>query len=137
MANRIKNETINANNPVASANANPKIAYANSCPLRAGFLATPVIRDPKTVPIPVPAPISPAAAAPAPISLPAPRIAAPTLMASVATPRDWVRAILEAVLRSMVWLMRRPELRVAGWNRVIEVAGPVVGRTVSYCFAGM
>jgi hypothetical protein len=30
--------------------------------------------------------------------------------------------------------MRRPELRAAGWNREIEVVGPVVG-TVSYCFA--
>lgn len=134
MANRIKNDTINANNPVASANANPKIAYANSWPLSEGFLATPVIRAPKTVPIPAPAPMSPAAAAPAPMSLPAPRMAAPMVTVSVATPRDWPRAMLEAVLRSIARLMRRPELRLAGWNREIEVVGPVVAGTVSYCF---
>jgi hypothetical protein len=34
--------------------------------------------------------------------------------------------MLEAVLRSMAWLMRRPELRVEGWNREIEVFGPVL-----------
>lgn len=86
------------------------------------------------MPIPVPAPMSPAAAAPAPMSLPAPKMAAPTVMVSVTTPRDWPRAMLEAVLRSMVRLMRRPELRAAGWNREIEVVGPVVGGTVSCCF---
>ena len=78
--------------------------------------------------------MSPAAAAPAPMSLPAPRTAAPTVMVSVTMPRDWPRAMLEAVLRSIARLMRRPELRVAGWNREIEVVGPVVGGTVSYCF---
>ena len=31
--------------------------------------------------------------------------------------------------------MRRPELRVAGGNREIEVVGPVVGGTVNHCFA--
>ena len=124
IANRIKKETINANNPVASAKAKPKIAYENNWPLSAGFRATPVIREPKTVPMPVPAPMSPAAAAPAPISLPAPMMAAPTVMVSVTTPRDWPRAMLEAVLRSMARLMMRPELRVAGWNREIEVDGP-------------
>jgi len=77
------------------------------------------------VPIPVPAPMSPAAATPAPMSLPAPRMAAPT--ATSATPRDWPRVMFMAVLRSMVRLKSRPELRVAGWNREIEVLGPVVG----------
>jgi hypothetical protein len=62
-------------------------------------------------------------------------MAAPTVMVSVTMPRDWPRAMLEAVLRSIARLMRRPELRVAGWNREIEVVGPVVGGTVSYCFA--
>jgi len=126
IANRIKNETINANNPVASANANPNIAYANNCPLSAGFLATPVIRAPKTVPIPVPAPMSPAAAAPAPMSLPAPRMATPTETVSVTMPRDWPRVMFVAVLRIMARLMRRPELRGAGWNREMEVVGPDV-----------
>ena len=126
IANRIKNDTIKANSPVASANANPKIAYPNNCPVSDGFRATPLIKAPKTVPMPVPAPMSPAAAAPAPISLPAPRMAAPIVMVSVATPRDWLRAMTETALRSMALLlfMRRPELRVAGWNRVIELVGP-------------
>ena len=126
IANRIKKETISANNPVASAIANPKIAYVNNCPLSAGFRATPVIRDPKIVPIPVPAPMSPAAAVPPPMSLPAPKMAAPTVMVSVTTPRDWPRAMLETALRSKARLVRRPELWVEGWNREIEVIGPVM-----------
>lgn len=76
--------------------------------------------------------MSPIAAAPAPMSLPAPRTAAPMLMVSVTMPRDWPRVMLEAVLRSMARLMRRPELRVAGWNREIDFDGPVVARVVSY-----
>ena len=52
---------------MASAKANPKIAYENSCPLREGFLATPNIRAPKTTPIPTPAPINPVVANPVPI----------------------------------------------------------------------
>jgi len=69
--------------------------------------------------------MSPAAAAPAPISLPAPRMAAPTVMVSVTTPRDCPRAMLEAVLRRRVRLIRRPEVRELGWNREIEVVGPM------------
>ena len=53
--------------PVASANAKPKIAYANNCPLNEGFLATPIINAPKTTPIPTPAPIKPVVAKPVPI----------------------------------------------------------------------
>ena len=49
-------------NPVASANANPKIAYENNWPLSEGFLATPNIKAPNTTPIPIPAPIKPAVA---------------------------------------------------------------------------
>jgi hypothetical protein len=64
-----KNAIINANNPVASEKANPKIAYANNCPLNEGFLDTPIIRAPKTVPIPIPAPIKPVVAKPVPIIL--------------------------------------------------------------------
>ena len=64
-----KNAIIRANNPVASANANPKIAYENSCPLNEGFLATPSIRAPNTTPIPTPAPIKPVVAKPVPIIL--------------------------------------------------------------------
>lgn len=69
MVKRIKNDTINANNPVASAKANPRIAYEKSCPRRAGLRATPVMRLPNTVPIPAPAPMSPEAATPAPITI--------------------------------------------------------------------
>lgn len=54
-------------NPVASANANPKIAYENNCPLSEGFLDTPNINAPKTTPIPTPAPIKPVVAKPVPI----------------------------------------------------------------------
>ena len=64
-----RNAIIKANNPVASANANPKIAYENSCPLNDGFLDTPIIRAPNTtpIPIPIPAPIKPVVAKPVPI----------------------------------------------------------------------
>lgn len=67
----------------------------------------------------------PAAAAPAPMNFPALRTAAPMVMVSVTIPRDWPRVTLEAVLRSMARLMRRPLLRVAVWKRETEVAGPV------------
>ena len=53
-------------NPVASAKANPKIAYENNCPFNEGFLATPKIKAPKTTPIPTPAPIKPVVATPLP-----------------------------------------------------------------------
>ena len=62
-----KKAIIRANKPVASAKANPKIAYENSCPLSEGFLATPKISAPKTTPIPIPAPINPVVAKPVPI----------------------------------------------------------------------
>jgi len=35
--NNNKNAIIKANSPVASANAKPRIAYANNCPLNEGF----------------------------------------------------------------------------------------------------
>ena len=62
-----KKAIIKANNPVASAKANPKIAYENNCPLNEGFLDTPIINAPKTTPIPTPAPINPVVAKPVPI----------------------------------------------------------------------
>jgi hypothetical protein len=64
---RTRNETISAKSPVASARANPRIAYENSCPLRAGFRAVDEISDEKICPIPIPAPVSPIAASPAPM----------------------------------------------------------------------
>lgn len=67
MANNIKNDTINASKPVASANAKPKIAYVKSWERRAGFLGTPVIKASNTVPIPLPVPMRPIAATPASI----------------------------------------------------------------------
>jgi hypothetical protein len=60
---------IKAKRPVASANANPKIAYENNWPLKAGFLDTPIINAPNTTPIPTPAPINPVVASPVPIIL--------------------------------------------------------------------
>ena len=47
----------------------PKMAYEKSCCLREGFLAYPMIRDPKTEPIPAPDPATPTVAAPAPMNL--------------------------------------------------------------------
>src|SRR6185437_14060587 len=64
-----KKAIINANNPVASAKAKPKIAYENNCPLNEGFLDTPIIKAPNTTPIPTPAPIKPVVAKPVPIIL--------------------------------------------------------------------
>jgi hypothetical protein len=49
------------------------------------------------------------------------------VMVSVTTPRDWPRAMLEATLRSVMRLVRSPDLWTEGWNREIEVTGPVVG----------
>ena len=62
-----KNAIINENNPVASAKANPKIAYPNNCPLIWGFLAVDAINAEKINPIPAPAPINPEQAKPAPM----------------------------------------------------------------------
>ena len=59
-----KKAIIKANNPVASAKAKPKIAYENNCPLNDGFLETPKISAPNTIPIPTPAPIKPVVAIP-------------------------------------------------------------------------
>ena len=42
------------NRPMASAKANPKIAYVKSCCLMDGFLANPTHRPPNTLPIPAP-----------------------------------------------------------------------------------
>lgn len=60
---------MSANNAIASVNANPKIAYPNSCLVSDGFRATEFISDPKTMPIPAPAPASAIVAQPAPINL--------------------------------------------------------------------
>ena len=65
---------INANRATASESANPKIAYVNNWPFNEGLRAYPMIRDPKTVPIPAPDPATPTVAAPAPISLAASNI---------------------------------------------------------------
>ena len=62
-----KNAIIKENNPVASAKANPKIAYPNNCPLICGFLAVDAINAEKINPIPAPAPINPEQAKPAPM----------------------------------------------------------------------
>ena len=43
---------------MASDKANPRIAYENNCGFRDGFRAYPMIKLPKTVPIPAPEPES-------------------------------------------------------------------------------
>lgn len=53
-AKRSKKVTIKQNKPIASVNANPKIAYENNCCFNEGFLAYELIKAPKTVPIPTP-----------------------------------------------------------------------------------
>merc|ERR1712062_873364 len=57
------------NSPMASERAKPRMAYENSCCLREGFLAYPMMREPKTDPIPAPEPATPTVAAPAPMNL--------------------------------------------------------------------
>lgn len=55
--------------PIASERANPRMAYEKSWPLREGFLAKPMIKLPKMLPIPAPEPATPTVAAPAPMNL--------------------------------------------------------------------
>merc|ERR1719318_239963 len=69
MANSRRKAIIKQNRPMASDRANPRIAKEKSCCLREGFLAYPMMRDPKTDPIPAPDPATPTVAAPAPINL--------------------------------------------------------------------
>merc|ERR1719376_1612650 len=54
---------------MASDRANPRMAYEKSCCLSEGFLAYPMMREPKTEPIPAPDPATPTVAAPAPRNL--------------------------------------------------------------------
>jgi len=53
---------------MASERAKPRMAYVNSCCFRDGLRAYPMIKLPKTVPIPAPEPASPTVAAPAPMN---------------------------------------------------------------------
>ena len=64
-----KNEIIKQNNPRASANANPKIAYGNNVSFNDGFLDTPLINAANTTAIPIPAPNNPIVEIPAPMYL--------------------------------------------------------------------
>ena len=59
---------------MASDMAKPKMAYVNNCCLSAGLRAYPIMRLPKTVPIPAPLPAAPMEAAPAPTNFAAVRI---------------------------------------------------------------
>lgn len=63
-----KNPTINENNPVASVNANPNIAYVNKSAFTDGFLDVELINAENTIPIPTPAPDNPIVDNPAPIT---------------------------------------------------------------------
>lgn len=67
MANNIKKAIINANNAIASVNANPNIAILNNSSFKEGLRDVPKTKAPKTVPIPIPAPAKPIVANPAPI----------------------------------------------------------------------
>ena len=62
-----KNDNINANNPIASTIAKPKIVKENKEALKDGLRAVALIIDPNTIPIPTPAPPKPEEAKPAPI----------------------------------------------------------------------
>jgi hypothetical protein len=64
--NNIKKAIIKANNAIASANANPKIAALNKSSLIVGFLAIPLINAANINPIPTPAPAKPNVENPAP-----------------------------------------------------------------------
>merc|ERR1719509_746391 len=55
--------------PMASESATPRMAEEKSCCFREGFLAYPMMREPKTEPIPAPDPATPTVAAPAPMNL--------------------------------------------------------------------
>jgi hypothetical protein len=59
---------MSAKRAMASERAKPSIAYWKSCPVRAGLRETPIIRHPKTTPIPAPVPARPMVADPAPIN---------------------------------------------------------------------
>lgn len=59
---------------MASDIANPNIAYVNNCCFNEGFRAYPIIKLPKTVPIPAPLPAAPIEAAPAPTNFAAVKI---------------------------------------------------------------
>ena len=54
---------------MASDKANPRIAYEKSCCFKEGLRAYPMIKEPKTDPIPAPEPATPTVAAPAPMNL--------------------------------------------------------------------
>lgn len=66
-----KNDIIKQNNPVASLNANPNIAYVNNVLLIDGLRDVPFINALNTNAIPIPAPNNPIVAIPAPMYLPA------------------------------------------------------------------
>jgi hypothetical protein len=68
MANKNKNAIIKPNKAIASVNANPKIAYVNSCLTINGFLEIASIKPAKTIPIPTPEPASDIVANPDPIT---------------------------------------------------------------------
>ena len=68
-AKRRRKAIIKQKRPMASDRANPRMAYEKSCCLREGLRAQPMMRDPKTDPIPAPDPATPTVAAPAPMNL--------------------------------------------------------------------
>merc|ERR1712018_160678 len=104
-ANKIRKATIRQNRPIASDKAKPRIAYENNCCFRDGFLAYPMMRLPKTVPIPAPEPATPTVAAPAPMNLAAESM---SLRATV------------VCRERLCWLLAAA---VAGWTHMAEEAG--------------
>jgi len=104
-ANRIRKAIIRQKRPMASERANPRMAYVNSCCFRDGLRAYPMIKLPKTVPIPAPEPASPTVAAPAPMNF-----------AAASTSR-WVTDVWKP--RLTIWLTS-----VSGLVAVVQLPRP-------------
>merc|ERR1719151_143851 len=90
---------------MASERANPRMAYENSCCLSEGFLAYPMMSEPKTDPIPAPEPATPTVAAPAPMNLAA-------LSMSLRAVEVW---------RARVWTHAGAEDHVAGLVTAVDL----------------
>ena len=86
---------------MASERANPRMAYEKSCCLRKGLRAYPIMRDPKTDPIPAPDPATPTVAAPAPMNL------AAESMSLRATEVERVRLATETGVFMVAWKVKQ------------------------------
>merc|ERR1711915_199665 len=108
------------------------MAYENSCCLRDGFLAYPMIRDPKTDPIPAPEPAAPTVAAPAPMNLAA--VSMSRLAVEVCKPRNMTMG--PAALWAATLELRITRAREAGRAKraaYILRGGCLVGIRMKHC----